>query len=134
MFISSTSFIKTARLTSSQKHGAAAPGCPLYRTNVFYREEYLAPIPEEERVDMVKAYHSRLNSTDESIRLTAARAWSKWECVPLLPCHLWTFADHDGIGWPHRGCMLMRSPSKRRPRTIGQSLSAPSFSSALRLT
>ncbi|KAG8839211.1 hypothetical protein FRC18_000067 [Serendipita sp. 400] len=42
-------------------------------------EEYLAPIPEDERGDMVKAYHSRLNSDDEATRLTAAKAWSKWE-------------------------------------------------------
>jgi len=42
-------------------------------------EEYLKPIPEEERGDMVKAYHSRLNSEDEKTRLTAAKAWSKWE-------------------------------------------------------
>ncbi|CDZ98400.1 proline iminopeptidase [Phaffia rhodozyma] len=42
-------------------------------------DEYLAPIPEEERGDMMKAYHSRLNSDDEAVRLEAARAWSKWE-------------------------------------------------------
>lgn len=42
-------------------------------------EEYLEPIPEEERGDMVKAYHSRLNSDDEVIRIRAAKAWSKWE-------------------------------------------------------
>jgi proline iminopeptidase len=52
------------------------PGAPFLNA---YREEYLEPIPEEERGDMVKAYHSRLNSEDESIRLKAARAWSKWE-------------------------------------------------------
>lgn len=28
---------------------------------------------------MMKAYHSRLNSEDEKIRLEAAKAWSKWE-------------------------------------------------------
>jgi len=42
-------------------------------------DEYLEPIPEDERGDMVKAYHSRLNSEDEQTRLTAAKAWSKWE-------------------------------------------------------
>ncbi|PVF98047.1 proline iminopeptidase [Serendipita vermifera] len=42
-------------------------------------DEYLEPIPENERSDMVKAYHSRLNSEDEGVRLTAAKAWSKWE-------------------------------------------------------
>ncbi|KZS92330.1 prolyl aminopeptidase [Sistotremastrum niveocremeum HHB9708] len=42
-------------------------------------EEYIAPIPEAERRDMVLAYHAQLNSADEETRLKAARAWSKWE-------------------------------------------------------
>jgi len=42
-------------------------------------EDYLEPIPESERADMIKAYHVRLNSPDEKTRLTAARAWAKWE-------------------------------------------------------
>jgi len=42
-------------------------------------DNYLAPIPEVERGDMIKAYHNRLNSSDEQTRLIAARAWSKWE-------------------------------------------------------
>lgn len=43
-------------------------------------ESYLEPIPEEERSDLVAAYHRRLIETpDEQIRLQAAQAWSKWE-------------------------------------------------------
>lgn len=42
-------------------------------------ESYVAPIPEAERGDFVRAYHSRLTSPDEQIRLAAARAWSVWE-------------------------------------------------------
>jgi len=42
-------------------------------------EEYVAPIPEAERKDMVLAYHAQLNAADEGVRLNAARAWSKWE-------------------------------------------------------
>ncbi|EJU04971.1 prolyl aminopeptidase serine peptidase [Dacryopinax primogenitus] len=42
-------------------------------------DEFIAPIPEAERDDMMKAYHSQLNSDDDAIRLRAARAWSKWE-------------------------------------------------------
>jgi len=42
-------------------------------------DEYVAPIPEEERHDMVLAYHAQLNSVDEETRLKAAKAWSKWE-------------------------------------------------------
>jgi proline iminopeptidase len=42
-------------------------------------EEYLRPIPPEERGDMVSAYHRRLTSEDEGVRIEAARAWSIWE-------------------------------------------------------
>ncbi|MEL6215371.1 MAG: prolyl aminopeptidase [Pseudomonadota bacterium] len=42
-------------------------------------QHYLAPIPEAERGDMLSAYHRRLTSDDESVRLEAARAWSVWE-------------------------------------------------------
>ncbi|KAH6913446.1 prolyl aminopeptidase serine peptidase [Coprinopsis sp. MPI-PUGE-AT-0042] len=42
-------------------------------------DEYLEPIPEAERQDMMLAYHAQLNSADEETRLRAARAWSKWE-------------------------------------------------------
>ena len=52
------------------------PSCGMTQ---FYREEYLAPIPESERDDMLEAYHHRLSSPDERIALTAAKAWAKWE-------------------------------------------------------
>jgi proline iminopeptidase len=42
-------------------------------------EEYLKVIPEAERGDMVSAYHRRLTSDDDSVRVEAARAWSIWE-------------------------------------------------------
>ena len=42
-------------------------------------QNYLAPIPEEERSDLVTAFHKRLISDDETVRLAAARAWSVWE-------------------------------------------------------
>ena len=50
-------------------------------------EEFLAPIPEEERYDVVAAYHRRLTGSDREVQLTAAKAWSKWEAetVTLLP-------------------------------------------------
>jgi proline iminopeptidase len=49
--------------------------------------EFLAPIPEGERGDMVAAYHRRLTGDDLAERLAAAKAWSKWEAetVTLLP-------------------------------------------------
>lgn len=42
-------------------------------------ESYLAPIPEDERDDLVAAYHRRLTSADERTRREAAKAWSVWE-------------------------------------------------------
>ena len=40
---------------------------------------YRDHIPADERSDMMQAYHRRLNSEDQNIRLAAARAWSVWE-------------------------------------------------------
>jgi proline iminopeptidase len=50
-------------------------------------EEFLAPIPEAERDDLVAAYHRRLTGADAAEQLQAAKAWSKWEAetVTLLP-------------------------------------------------
>lgn len=50
-------------------------------------EKYIAPIPPEERGDLVKAFYKRLTSEDEKVRLEAAAAWSGWEAstVHLLP-------------------------------------------------
>jgi len=42
-------------------------------------DEFIAPIPEAERRDMLLAYHAQLNSVDEETRIKAAKAWSKWE-------------------------------------------------------
>jgi proline iminopeptidase len=46
-------------------------------------EEFLAPIAEAERGDLLHAYHRRLTSDDEAMRLRAARAWSVWEASTL---------------------------------------------------
>jgi proline iminopeptidase len=42
-------------------------------------DQYVRVIPEAERGDMLSAYHRRLTSDDEALRLEAARAWSIWE-------------------------------------------------------
>lgn len=44
-----------------------------------YWEEFVAPIPEAERGDMVSAYYKRLTSSNMAERLEAAKAWSTWE-------------------------------------------------------
>jgi proline iminopeptidase len=50
-------------------------------------DEFLEPIPESERYDLVEAYRKRLTSDDKDEQLAAAKAWSKWEgdIVTLLP-------------------------------------------------
>lgn len=42
-------------------------------------EPYREFIPEAERGDLMAAYHKRLTSDDEAVRLEAARRWSIWE-------------------------------------------------------
>ena len=52
-------------------------------------EHYLEAIPPVERHDLISAYHRRLTSDDEAVRLAAARAWSGWEgassCLRMDP-------------------------------------------------
>ena len=52
-----------------------------------YWRDYLAPIPEAERGDMVAAYYRRLTGDNELERMSAAKAWSIWEgrCAALHP-------------------------------------------------
>jgi proline iminopeptidase len=50
-------------------------------------ERFVAPIPVEERGDMIAAYRKRLTGNDHAARIEAARAWSQWEgeTITLLP-------------------------------------------------
>ena len=50
-------------------------------------EGFVAPIPEDERGNMIAAYRTRLTGDDPQVRLAAARAWSTWEGsnIRLLP-------------------------------------------------
>ena len=50
-------------------------------------QEFLKPIPEEERGDLIGAYYKRLTGEDAAVRLAAAKAWSIWEggTVSLFP-------------------------------------------------
>ncbi len=52
-----------------------------------YWESFIEVIPEEERTDIVAAYHRILNGSDELQRMSAAKAWSMWEgrTATLLP-------------------------------------------------
>lgn len=57
-------------------------------------ERYVKPIPEDERGDLISAFHKRLTSSNREERIEAARAWSQWEGETLS----------------------IRSPSVRAPR------------------
>ncbi len=61
--------------------------------------QYVAPIPPAERDDMVAAYYRRLNSSDSTVMLAAARAWSIWEgatsYLHLNPDYVAQFGDAD---------------------------------------
>jgi proline iminopeptidase len=50
-------------------------------------ETYLNHIPESERGDLISAYYKRLTSSDEAVRLAAAKVWSQWEMATsyLIP-------------------------------------------------
>ncbi|HLT91359.1 MAG TPA: prolyl aminopeptidase [Woeseiaceae bacterium] len=49
--------------------------------------DFLEPIPEDERHDMLGAYYRRLTADDHDTRVRAAKAWSVWEgsTSTLLP-------------------------------------------------
>ncbi|KAI0694603.1 proline iminopeptidase [Cytidiella melzeri] len=63
-------------------------------------DEYLAPIPEPERGDLILAYHAQLTSADEETRVRAAKAWARWEMwtskLYIDPAHV---AEADQDGW-----------------------------------
>jgi len=44
-----------------------------------YWEDYLAPIPPEERGDLMQAFYKRLTGPDQIAQMHAAKAWSTWE-------------------------------------------------------
>ncbi len=50
-------------------------------------EGFVAPIPAEERHDLIAAYHRRLTGEDTAVQLECAKAWSRWEAatISLLP-------------------------------------------------
>ncbi len=71
-----------------------------------YWEDFLAPIPAEERGDLVTAYYQRLTSSNELEQIQAAKAWAVWEgrCATLHPNP--TVVDH--FGHPHVAIALAR--------------------------
>jgi proline iminopeptidase len=91
--------------------------CRAHEIRWFYQEgasrifpdhwqDFLAPIPQAERGDLVQAYHRRLTGDDEIARMQAAKAWSAWEgrCATLRP----NGAVRDFFGNPHVALSLAR--------------------------
>jgi proline iminopeptidase len=64
-----------------------------------YWENYVAPIPENQRDDLIGAYHRILTGSDHKAQLAAAHAWTQWEShtITLLPnaAHLQAHAADD---------------------------------------
>lgn len=71
-----------------------------------YWQEFLVPIPEAERDDLLGAYYSRLTSNNELAKMAAAKAWATWEgrCSTLRPSNdvVNSFAE------PHRALSISR--------------------------
>jgi proline iminopeptidase len=44
-----------------------------------YWQDYMAPIPPDERHDVLGAFHKRLTGSDQIAQMHAAKAWSTWE-------------------------------------------------------
>lgn len=68
--------------------------------------DFLAPIPEAERGDLLHAFHRLLTGEDELRRMAAAKAWSLWEgrTATLLP----DAATTDFFEDPHVALSLAR--------------------------
>ena len=71
-----------------------------------YWEDFLHPIPEAERDDLLQAYYRRLTGDDEVARMAAAKAWSLWEgrTATLRPRR--SVVDH--FSDPHTALSLAR--------------------------
>ena len=71
-----------------------------------YWEDYLHPIPEAERGNLLEAYHRRLTGSNELAKMACAKAWSLWEahCATLRPSVDLIEAFSD----PHRALSLAR--------------------------
>jgi proline iminopeptidase len=68
-------------LTKAEIRWFYQQGCSFLFPEAF--ADFAALIPEDERSDIVAAYHRRLTGPDRKLQLQAARAWSVWEGTTL---------------------------------------------------
>jgi proline iminopeptidase len=59
-----------------------------------YWQDFLRPIPEKERDDLLHAYYRVLAGADEIARMAAAKAWSLWEGRTLTLLENRSVVDH----------------------------------------
>lgn len=71
-----------------------------------YWEDFVHPIPESERDNLVKAYYQRLTGANELAKMSCAKAWSLWEahCATLRP----NVDVVASFGAPHMALALAR--------------------------
>ncbi len=71
-----------------------------------YWEDFIQPIPEDERHDIMNAYYRHLISDNQIQQMTAAKAWSLWEgrTATLRPNQ----DVVDSFTEPHRALSLAR--------------------------
>lgn len=77
-------------------------------------EDFIAPIPKEERDDLIGAYYRRLVSEDEAVQTRFARPWVRWETAtaslrpvralpPVNGSYARAFARIESHYFQHRG-------------------------------
>ncbi len=71
-----------------------------------YWEDFIYPIAEKDRHDLVAAYYQLLIGDNELARMSAAKAWARWEasCASLRPNH--ELVEH--FSDPHTALSLAR--------------------------
>ncbi len=71
-----------------------------------YWQDYVAPIPLDERDNILAAFHKRLTGPDQIAQMHAAKAWSTWEgrCATLRP----NPQVVDRFAEPHRALSIAR--------------------------
>ena len=85
--------------------------------------EFIAPVPQSRRDNMVQAYHELLTGDDEVRRLAAARAWSVWEgttsTLNRKPSLVQHFADsHIALSMARIECHYFVHDAFIRPNQI----------------
>jgi len=69
-------------------------------------QDFIKPIPADQRHDMVASYYIRLTGEDELARMAAAKAWSIWEGRTATLKQSKSVLDH--FGRPHTALSLAR--------------------------